>query len=117
MTGFPDRSRSWVADEVLSVLQCVSCSGSFNREESELGCTGCVRRHARLNGIARFVGAPRDAGGFGFQWQRHAWDQSKPAHEGVFRWFENYSFEDLRVVSQPIAVMGRRPASSQTRIQ
>jgi hypothetical protein len=44
-----------------------------------------------------------------FDWYS-PWYQSKHTYEEVFRWFEDCGLEDLRVVLQPIAVSGRKPA-------
>jgi SAM-dependent methyltransferase len=44
-----------------------------------------------------------------FDWYS-PWYQSKHTYEEVFRWFEACGLEDLRVIEQPIAVQGRRPA-------
>jgi SAM-dependent methyltransferase len=46
-----------------------------------------------------------------FDWYS-PWYQSKHTYEEVFRWFEDCGLEDLRVMEQPIAVRGRRPAGS-----
>ena len=45
-----------------------------------------------------------------FDWYS-PWYQSKHTYEEVFRWFEACGLEDLRVIEQPIAVQGRKPAS------
>jgi SAM-dependent methyltransferase len=45
-----------------------------------------------------------------FDWYS-PWYQSKHTYEEVFRWFEACGLEGLRVVEQPIAVQGRKPAS------
>ena len=45
-----------------------------------------------------------------FDWYS-PWYQSKHTYEEVFRWFESCGLEDLRVIEQPIAVQGRRPAA------
>ncbi len=44
-----------------------------------------------------------------FDWYS-PWYQSKHTYEEVFRWFESCGLEDLRVIEQPIAAQGRRPA-------
>jgi len=44
-----------------------------------------------------------------FDWYS-PWYQSKHTYEEVFRWFEACGLEDLRVIEQPIAVQGTRPA-------
>jgi len=44
-----------------------------------------------------------------FDWYS-PWYQSKHTYEEVFRWFESCGLEDLRVIEQPIAVQGRKPA-------
>lgn len=46
-----------------------------------------------------------------FDWYS-PWYQSKHTYEEVFRWFEDCGLDDLRVVMQPIAVSGRKPAAS-----
>jgi len=48
-----------------------------------------------------------------FDWYS-PWFQSKHTYEEVFRWFESCGLEDLRVIEQPIAVQGRKPASIET---
>lgn len=45
-----------------------------------------------------------------FDWYS-PWYQSKHTYEEVFRWFEACGLEDLRVIEQPIAVQGTRPAA------
>ena len=45
-----------------------------------------------------------------FDWYS-PWYQSKHTYEEVFRWFEACGLEDLRVIEQPIAVQGRKPAT------
>ena len=44
-----------------------------------------------------------------FDWYS-PWYQSKHTYEEVFRWFESCGLQDLRVIEQPIAVQGTRPA-------
>ena len=46
-----------------------------------------------------------------FDWYS-PWYQSKHTYEEVFRWFEACGLEDLRVIEQPIAVQGTRPATA-----
>ena len=48
-----------------------------------------------------------------FDWYS-PWYQSKHTYEEVFRWFEACGLEDLRVIEQPIAVQGRKPAPVET---
>lgn len=43
-----------------------------------------------------------------FDWYS-PWYQSKHTYEEVFRWFESSGLENLKVISQPIAVQGQRP--------
>jgi SAM-dependent methyltransferase len=45
-----------------------------------------------------------------FDWYS-PWYQSKHTYEEVFRWFEDCGLEDLRVILEPIAVTGRKPAA------
>jgi SAM-dependent methyltransferase len=45
-----------------------------------------------------------------FDWYS-PWYQSKHTYEEVFRWFESCGLENLRVIEQPIAVQGTRPAA------
>jgi SAM-dependent methyltransferase len=45
-----------------------------------------------------------------FDWYS-PWYQSKHTYEEVFRWFESCGLRELRVIDQPIAVHGRKPAS------
>ena len=47
-----------------------------------------------------------------FDWYS-PWYQSKHTYEEVFRWFESCGLQDLRVIEQPIAVQGRKPASTE----
>lgn len=47
-----------------------------------------------------------------FDWYS-PWYQSKHTYEEVFRWFESCGLDDLRVIEQPIAVQGHKPASGQ----
>jgi SAM-dependent methyltransferase len=44
-----------------------------------------------------------------FDWYS-PWYQSKHTYEEVFRWFEDCGLENLKVILQPIAVSGRKPA-------
>lgn len=46
-----------------------------------------------------------------FDWYS-PWYQSKHTYEEVFRWFESCGLDDLHVGEQPIAVQGRKPAST-----
>lgn len=48
-----------------------------------------------------------------FDWYS-PWYQSKHTYEEVFRWFESCGLDDLRVIEQPIAVQGHKPASAQS---
>ena len=75
MTVSPDRNRSGVADEVLSVLRCLSCCGHLEDEGSELACIGCGRKNSQINDVIRFVDEQQYAGSFGFQWHVHACTQ------------------------------------------
>jgi hypothetical protein len=45
-----------------------------------------------------------------FDWYS-PWYQSKHTYEEVFRWFEACGLDDLRVIEQPIAVQGHKPAT------
>jgi len=47
-----------------------------------------------------------------FDWYS-PWYQSKHTYEEVFRWFESCGLDDLRVIEQPIAVQGHKPADAE----
>src|SRR5260370_6815986 len=75
MTESLEHSQSKIADEVLSVLRCLSCRGHLDEVESELVCAGCGHKYPRVNGVIRFVDAQQYTGSFGFQWHLHAHTQ------------------------------------------
>jgi 2-polyprenyl-3-methyl-5-hydroxy-6-metoxy-1,4-benzoquinol methylase len=82
MTVSADRNRSGVAEEILSVLRCLSCRGHLQDRGSELVCTSCGREYPQINGVTRFVTAENYADSFGFQWQRYARTQLDDAASG-----------------------------------
>ena len=49
-----------------------------------------------------------------FDWYS-PWYQSKHTYEEVFRWFESCGLDNLRVIEQPIAVQGHKPALAELR--
>ena len=49
-----------------------------------------------------------------FDWYS-PWYQSKHTYEEVFRWFESCGLDNLRVIEQPIAVQGHKPAAGRSR--
>jgi SAM-dependent methyltransferase len=61
-----------LADEVMSVLRCVSCRSELRQEAGGVTCTGCRRKFPAVKGVVRFVDAEHYAGSFGFQWQVYA---------------------------------------------
>ncbi|HYM75141.1 MAG TPA: class I SAM-dependent methyltransferase [Candidatus Dormibacteraeota bacterium] len=90
---------SGVADEVLSVLRCLSCRGRLDDHGNELACAGCGRKYPRVNGVIRFVDAQHYAGSFGFQWHVHARTQldtnESNRSERAFRKRTGFRPEDL----------------------
>ena len=99
MTVSSNRKHSGVADEVLSVLRCLSCRGHLEDRGSELACTGCGRKYPQINGVIRFVEEQQYAGSFGFQWQVHARTQldtnESNRSEREFRLRTGFRPEDL----------------------
>src|SRR5215471_21186598 len=64
-----------LAEEVLSVLQCITCHDRLEDRGSELACAGCGQKYPRVQGVVRCVDAQQYAGSFGFQWHVHATTQ------------------------------------------
>ncbi len=99
MTESLGLNQSWVADEVVSVLRCLSCRGHLNDRENELVCAACGQQYPRINGVVRFVEAQHYAGSFGFQWQVHARTQldtkESDRSERAFRRRTGFRPEDL----------------------
>jgi SAM-dependent methyltransferase len=58
-----------IAEEVLTVLRCLSCKASLRQRTDALVCAGCGRAFPLVQGVARFVDSQHYAGSFGFQWQ------------------------------------------------
>ena len=58
-----------IAEEVLTVLRCLSCKANLHQGADALVCAGCGRAFPLVQGVARFVDAQHYAGSFGFQWQ------------------------------------------------
>jgi SAM-dependent methyltransferase len=99
MTVSPDHNRSGIADEVLSVLRCLSCQGHLEDRGKDLACTACGRTYPQVNGVIRFVDQQHYAGSFGFQWQVHARTQldtnESNISEQAFRQRTGFRPEDL----------------------
>ena len=72
MTESLEQNQSKIADEVLSVLRCLSCQGHLDEGEGGLVCAGCGHKYPRVNGVIRFVDAQQYTGSFGFQWHVHS---------------------------------------------
>jgi len=58
-----------IAEEVLTVLRCLSCKANLRQGADALVCAGCGHAFPLVQGVARFVDAQHYAGSFGFQWQ------------------------------------------------
>jgi len=88
-----------LADEVLSVLRCITCHDRLEDHGSELACAGCGQKYPRVQGVVRFVDAQQYAGSFGFQWHVHATTQLDSADssrsERAFRRRTGFRPEDL----------------------
>src|ERR1035441_8991178 len=99
MTESLEQSQSKIADEVLSVLRCLSCQGHLDEGEGELACVGCGHKYPRVNGVIRFVDAQQYSGSFGFQWHVHSHTQldTKESNrsERAFRRRTGFRPEDL----------------------
>src|SRR5579859_1098656 len=99
MTVSLDRNQSGVAEEVLSVLRCLSCRGRLDDRGSELVCVGCGQKYPCVNGVVRFVDAQQYTGSFGFQWHVHSRTQldTKESNrsERAFRRRTGFRPEDL----------------------
>lgn len=99
MTAYADRTHSQLADEVLSLLRCISCRGCLARRGDDLVCLGCARKYSQVNGVVRFVDEQQYAGSFGFQWHVHARTQLDGAEskrsERAFRRRTGFQPEDL----------------------
>src|SRR5437667_7732405 len=88
-----------IAEEVLTVLRCLSCKANLHQGADALVCAGCGRAFPLVQGVARFVDAQHYAGSFGFQWQVFArtqldTDQSHRS-EIAFRRRSGFAPEDL----------------------
>lgn len=79
------RQDNWrgLADEVLSVLRCLSCESGLRQEADGLVCMACQRKYPALKGVLRFVDAEYYAGSFGFQW--HLFRQTQLDNETSHR--------------------------------
>ena len=99
MKRSPECNQSGVADEVLSVLQCLSCRGQLEDRENELACLNCGKRYPQVKGVIRFVDEQQYAGSFGFQWHVHARTQldtkESQRSERAFRRRTGFRPEDL----------------------
>ena len=102
-----------LADEVLSVLRCITCHDRLEDRGDELACAGCGQKYPRVQGVVRFVDAQQYAGSFGFQWHVHATTQLDSAEssrsERAFRRRTGFRPEDLagRLVLDVGCGMGR----------
>ena len=99
MTESRNHNQFQVADEVLSVLVCLSCRGRLDQRDGELVCPECGRKYSYINGVIRFVDAQQYAGSFGFQWHVHARTQldtkESTRSERAFRRRTGFRPEDL----------------------
>lgn len=99
MTESASLKPSGLADEVLSVLRCITCQGLLEDRGSKLACAGCGREYPQVNGIFRFVDEQQYAGSFGFQWHVHARTQldtnASDRSERDFRQRTGWRPEDL----------------------
>ncbi len=57
-----------LAEEVRSILRCISCQSELRQESDGLVCAACSRKFPAVKGVVRFVDAEHYAGSFGFQW-------------------------------------------------
>jgi SAM-dependent methyltransferase len=99
MTESLEPNQSKIADEVLSVLRCLSCQGHLDEGEGGLVCAACGHKYPRVNGVTRFVDAQQYTGSFGFQWHVHSRTQldTKESNrsERAFRRRTGFRPEDL----------------------
>jgi SAM-dependent methyltransferase len=72
MTVSADRKPSGLAEQVLSVLRCLSCQSQLEEQANGLICPDCGKKYPAVKGVIRFVDEQHYAGSFGFQWQVHA---------------------------------------------
>jgi SAM-dependent methyltransferase len=88
-----------LADEVLTILRCLTCQNSVDQRADGLVCAGCGRVYPAIDGVVRFVDAQNYAGSFGFQWKLHARTQLDDAtshrSENAFRRRTGFRPEDL----------------------
>src|ERR1700728_4957892 len=82
MTASSGRKPYAVADEVLSVLRCLSCPSQLEPRRSDLACSACGRVYPQVNGVTRFVDQQQYAGSVGFQWHMHARTQLDNSESG-----------------------------------
>lgn len=117
-----ERQGNWpgLADDVVTILRCISCEGEVRQKAGGVGCADCGREYLLVKGIPRFVEAEHYAGSFGFQWhifrKTQLDNENSPRSEkdferrtGLTCWFYDCGLEDLRVAMQPISVTGRKP--------
>jgi len=99
MTASSHRKPLGVADEVLSVLRCLSCQSPLEGRGADLVCVACGRKYPEVKGVIRFVEEQQYAGSFGFQWQVHALTQldnaSSDVSERDFRRRTGFRPEDI----------------------
>jgi len=99
MTNGKPGNRPGLADEVVSILRCVSCQSELRQEAAGLACTGCSREFPLVKGVVRFVDAEHYAGSFGFQWhtfrQTQLDNETSRRSESDFRRRTGFEPEDL----------------------
>jgi 2-polyprenyl-3-methyl-5-hydroxy-6-metoxy-1,4-benzoquinol methylase len=97
----PSKPGNWsgLADEVVSILRCISCQSELRQEADGLVCSGCGRKFPAVKGVVRFVDAEHYAGSFGFQWhtfrQTQLDNETSRRSESDFRRRTGFEPEDL----------------------
>jgi len=88
-----------LADEVLSVLRCISCQSPLRQQADGLVCEGCQRKYPAVKGVVRFVDAQHYADSFGYQWHlfRHTQldNENSQRSESDFRRRTGFEPDDL----------------------
>jgi len=88
-----------LAEEVRSILRCLSCQSELRQERDGLVCAGCSRRFPAVKGVVRFVDAEHYAVSFGFQWhlfrQTQLDNETSRRTESDFRRRTGFEPEDL----------------------
>lgn len=83
--------------ELSQLLCCPSCRSSLEELAQGYRCTACEREFPMLRGVLRFVEANNYADSFGYQWQKFAKTQLKPAFaEWDFQQKSGLRKEDFR---------------------